>query len=65
MVLRLALLALGVFELLRPRKVVDFWMGLATTDGDEINLRPWVYSAARVEGALLVLWVLRRRRGGE
>ncbi|EMA33433.1 hypothetical protein [Haloarcula japonica] len=65
MVLRLALLALGVLELLRPRKVVDFWMGLATTDGDEINLRPWVYSAARVEGALLVLWVLRRRRSGE
>ncbi|MFU1779904.1 hypothetical protein ACM16X_00850 [Haloarcula japonica] len=65
MVLRLALLALGVLELLRPRKVVDFWMGLATTGGDEINLRPWVYSAARVEGALLVLWVLRRRRSGE
>ncbi|EMA20043.1 hypothetical protein [Haloarcula argentinensis] len=65
MVLRLALLALGVLELLRPRKVVDFWMGLATTDGGEINLRPWVYSAARVEGALLVLWVLRRSRSGE
>ncbi|EMA10970.1 hypothetical protein SAMN05443574_102187 [Haloarcula vallismortis] len=62
MVLRLALLALGVLELLRPRKVVNFWMGLATTDTDEIDLRPWVYTAARVEGALLVLWVLRRRR---
>ena len=65
MVLRLALMVLGVLELLRPRKVVDFWMGLATTDDDEIDLRPWVYSAARVEGALLVLWVLRRSRSGE
>ncbi|WP_058994100.1 hypothetical protein [Haloarcula sp. CBA1127] len=65
MVLRLMLLTLGVLELLRPRKVVDFWMRLATTDGDEITLRPWVYSAARVEGALLVLWVLRRSRSGE
>ncbi|AUG48510.1 hypothetical protein BVU17_13615 [Haloarcula taiwanensis] len=65
MVLRLTLLALGVLELLRPRKVVDFWMGLATTEADDIDLRPWVYSAARVEGALLVLWVLRQRRSGE
>ena len=64
MAFRLALLALGVLELLRPQKVVDFWMGLATTNGDEIDLRPWVYSAARVEGALLVLWVLRRSRSG-
>jgi len=65
MVLRLVLLALGVLELLRPRKVVDFWMGLAAANGDEIDLRPWVYSAARVEGVLLVLWALRRGRGGE
>ena len=28
MAFRLALLALGVLELLRPRKVVDFWMDL-------------------------------------
>jgi len=65
MVLRLALLVLGVLELLRPRKVVDVWMGLAATNGDEVDLRPWVYSAARVEGALLVLWALKRGRGGE
>ncbi|KAA9399709.1 hypothetical protein Har1130_01095 [Haloarcula sp. CBA1130] len=63
MAFRLVLLTLGVLELLRPRQVVDFWMGLATTNSDEIDLRPWVYSAARVEGALLVLWALRRSRG--
>jgi hypothetical protein len=56
MALRLVLLVLGVLELLRPRMVVDFWVGLAATNSDEIDLRPWVYSAARVEGVLLVLW---------
>ncbi|WP_336336506.1 hypothetical protein [Haloarcula brevis] len=65
MVLRFVLLAFGVLELLRPRTVVDFWMGLAATNGDEIDLRPWVYSAARVEGVFLVLWALRRGRGGD
>ncbi|WP_424001110.1 hypothetical protein ACOZ4I_15490 [Haloarcula salina] len=65
MALRLVLLVLGVLELLRPRKVVDFWMGMAATNGDEVDLRPWVYSAARVEGALLVLWALKRGRGGK
>ncbi|WP_276270733.1 hypothetical protein [Haloarcula litorea] len=61
MVLRLLLLALGLLELLAPRRVVDFWMGLATPE-DDVELRPWVYTAARVEGAVLVLWALTRGR---
>ncbi|SDZ79147.1 hypothetical protein SAMN04488065_0341 [Haloplanus vescus] len=61
MLLRLAALALGVVELLRPRRVVDFWMALATSD-DDVSLRPWVYTAARVEGLCLVVWALRRLR---
>jgi len=60
MLLRLAALVLGVLELLRPRAVVDFWMGLATDD--DASLRPWVYTAARVEGIFLVLWAVRRWR---
>ncbi|WP_251343470.1 hypothetical protein [Haloplanus halophilus] len=59
MLLRIAALALGVAETLRPRQVVDFWMNLATED--EVTLRPWVYTAARIEGLFLVLWALRRR----
>lgn len=62
MLLRLAALALGVLELLRPRQVVDFWMRLATTE-DDVSLRPWVYAAARIEGVFLVVWALRRMRG--
>lgn len=62
MLLRTALAALGVAELLRPRTVVDFWMRLAVEEGAETELRPWVYAVARVEGLLILLWVLRRSR---
>lgn len=57
MVLRAIALVLGIVELIAPRRLVDFWMGLATADDAE--LRPWVYTAARVEGAFLVLWALK------
>ncbi|AXG07198.1 hypothetical protein DU500_12630 [Haloplanus rubicundus] len=60
MLLRLAAFVLGLLELLRPRSVVDFWMNLATSD--DVSLRPWVYTAARIEGVFLVLWALRRSR---
>lgn len=64
MLLRIAALALGVAELLWPRQLVDFWMGLAVEDS-EVELRPWVYTAARIEGSMLVLWALRRGRRRE
>ncbi|MBX0295356.1 hypothetical protein [Haloarcula nitratireducens] len=62
MAFRLLLLVIGLVELLAPKKMVDFWMGLASKD-DDVELRPWVYSVARLEGAVIVLWVLKRRRG--
>lgn len=65
MVLRTLLLGLGLLELLVPRRLVDFWMNLAVADGDDsVELRPWVYTAARLEGAVFVLWALRSRGGG-
>jgi len=63
MLLRIALLVLGTLEALRPRRFVDFWLNLAT-EGDATPRR-WVYTAARIEGVLLVLWALRRGRGGD
>lgn len=58
MLLRTAALVLGLVQALRPRRVVDFWMNLATeADG---TLRPWVYTAARIEGVVVVVWALRR-----
>jgi hypothetical protein len=59
--LKTVLLALGVLELLIPRAIVDFWMNLAVEDDSDVKLRPWVYRAARLEGLLIVLWVLTRR----
>lgn len=64
MAIRLLLLALGLAELLAPQKVVDFWMNLATTEPD-VELRSWVYSIARLEGLIIVLWVLAASRGGD
>ncbi|WP_135305316.1 hypothetical protein [Haloarcula amylovorans] len=61
MAFRLLLLVTGLVELLAPKKMVDFWMGVAAKD-DDVELRPWVYSVARLEGAIIVLWLLKRRR---
>lgn len=62
MLSRLALGVLGFVELVWPRRTVDFWMRLAARDGEDVELRPWVYTAARVEGVLLLLWALTRGR---
>ncbi len=62
---RLVLLALGLLELLVPRRLVDFWMTRAVTPESDFELRPWVYTAARIEGLVIVLWTLARGRDGE
>lgn len=65
MALQLPLALLGLAELVAPRKVVDFWMDLAVTDDSEVELRSWVYTAARIEGILVLLWVFSRRGGDD
>lgn len=62
MILRLLVLVTGLLELLAPRKLVDFWLNVATTENSDVELRPWVYTLARLEGAVLVLWVVARQR---
>ena len=57
MVLRVLAFAFGLAELLAPRRLVDFWMNLASVE-DDVELRSWVYTAARIEGVLLLLWAL-------
>lgn len=61
MLLRIVLLATAVLEVLVPRQLVDFWMNLAAEN--DVELRPWVYTIARVEGVVILLWLLSRRRG--
>lgn len=60
MTLRFVLAALGLVEAVRPRPFVDLWMRLAAVGDEDVELRPWVYAAARVEGVLILLWALTR-----
>lgn len=65
MLSRLLAVVFGAVEFARPRSFVDYWMGLAVEDPGAVEIRPWVYTAARLEGALLVLWGLAGlARGG-
>jgi len=59
MFFRTFLALVGFAELLAPRRVVDFWMRLAATS-DDVELRRWVYTAARLEGLVILLWLLTR-----
>lgn len=60
MFVRYLALLFGLLEILAPRRVVDFWMELAVTESDSVELRPWVYSVTRIEGVILVLWAVYR-----
>jgi hypothetical protein len=62
--LRLLALLVGLAELLAPRKMVNFWLSLAVTPESDAEARPWVYTAARVEGVALVWWALRAGGSG-
>ncbi|WP_096389251.1 hypothetical protein [Halopenitus persicus] len=45
----------GLVELLCPRPVVAVATRLAYRTPDEFETREWVYTAARIEGAIFVL----------
>ncbi|MFC7068541.1 hypothetical protein [Halobaculum lipolyticum] len=62
MVFKTLLLAVGLLEVLKPRALVDFWMGVAAKGDQEIELRGWVYTVARLEGVVILLWTLSRLR---
>lgn len=62
MVIRAILGVIALLELAVPRPFVDFWMALAVED-DEVELRPWVYTVARIEGLLILIWLATRSRG--
>ncbi|QHS16387.1 hypothetical protein [Halopenitus persicus] len=48
----------GLVELLCPRAVVAAATRLAYRTPDDLETREWVYTAARVEGAIFVLLAL-------
>ncbi|GAA0198803.1 hypothetical protein [Haladaptatus pallidirubidus] len=60
MLVRLLLTVFGVFEFLFPQNVVDFGMKHSIKDGSDVEVQPWVYTVARIEGLVITLWALRR-----
>lgn len=60
---RLLLLVFGALELLFTRQFVDRWMAAITHD--DIEIRPWVYRFARIEGLVIVLAVLHSMKCGK
>lgn len=60
MVFKALLLAVGLLEVLKPRELVDFWMGVAAKGDQEVELHGWVYTVARLEGVVILLWTLSR-----
>ncbi|MFC4359878.1 hypothetical protein ACFO0N_18180 [Halobium salinum] len=63
MVLGLALALLALAELFAPKRVVEFWLRVAVSNPDTVEVRPWLYALARLEGVVILLWLVRRRRG--
>ncbi|WP_416840531.1 hypothetical protein [Haloferax sp. DFSO52] len=66
--IRALLAVFGIVELLFPDQLIDTLTKIAYEDGVEMNAKPWVTTAARVEGAvfvLLALFVVGKRCGGD
>ncbi|ELZ96917.1 hypothetical protein C440_04048 [Haloferax mucosum ATCC BAA-1512] len=59
-----ALFALfGLVELLFPERLIAVLTRLAYEDGEEMTVKPWVTTAARVEGAVFLGLALVGLRG--
>jgi lipid-A-disaccharide synthase-like uncharacterized protein len=65
MLTRIVLVAVALGEVLFPKRFVDSWMSIAARNPEDVELRPWVYTVARVEGLVILLWVLTRGRTEE
>lgn len=65
MVIRTALAALGVLELLFPRQLTDYVMDVTTVGETTYEYKPWVYTIARLEGLVFILLAMRLGRKGD
>jgi len=59
MVIRIALVVLGVLELLFPRRLTDYVMDVTTVGETTYEYKPWVYKLARLEGLVFILIAVR------
>lgn len=61
---RLLLAAFGLAELAFPKPVVEYLTRLAYESPEEFEIKPWVVTAARVEGLVLLALAVRGCRCG-
>ena len=59
---RLLVALVGLVEVLAPRRIASFWVSLCCRNPDQVELRPWVIHAIRIEGLALLGWVAWRSR---
>ena len=57
--LRIVLAVFGLFELLFPRKLIQYMMDMTTMGENTYTFKPWVYKIARLEGLAFVLIAAR------
>lgn len=60
--IRIPITILAIIQIIAPRRFNRFWIGLVSPDAEEIELRSGVPTLTRVEGLVLLGWVLWRSR---
>lgn len=58
MLLRSIVALVGIIELLAPRSFANFWLRLGVKNPEDVELRPWVTRIVRLEGLVLLGWVV-------
>lgn len=61
--IRKLLIAFGIFEIVRPRPVIDACERIGLQNPNEAQLRAQAIQLARLEGIVVVYLLYRRRRG--
>ncbi|QFU82141.1 hypothetical protein [Natronorubrum aibiense] len=59
--LRTLLIAFGIAEIAKPQPVIDACERIGLENAEDAQLRPWARWGARLEGAIFV-WLLARRK---
>lgn len=62
MILRSIIGLVGAIQLLAPRRVTRFWLARCCRNPEEIEVKPWVLALVRLEGLVLIGWVLWKSR---
>lgn len=60
--IRVPIAIVALVEILAPRRFTRFFLRMASPEADDIRLRWWVAPLARIEGLMLLVWVLWRSR---